>query len=293
MSRKLRLFLSALLLIVFTASTTMLARYLDHRQQSEDSQTQALNIAMQATSPEDPAATILPESLLSAESTEPPAPPPEPVWVPAPFQADPEHMAVLKNIDLNALRQVNPDVIGWIYIPGTGIHFPLLQGEDNSFYLDHSWDGRSNVLGSIYLESKNNPDFSDFNTIIYGHNITGGKMFGPLHRYTNEDYRRLFPYVYILTDQGIFRYEIFATFLADLDSPVYGLSFNQTATREKFLSFALENAQTENDIVPNLTDRILTLSTCTGRGHDQRRVVLARMEMEKVTAETSAVTQIS
>lgn len=275
MHRKIRWLLSAVLAVVFVLSTALLVRYLFHRQQNQQAQNLALNIAAGVTLPDEPE----PTEATASQPTELPTAPSEPVWLPAPFQGDPAHMEVLENIDLDALRQVNPDVIGWIYIPDTGIHFPLLQGTDNSFYLAHSWDGRANVLGSIFLESKNSPDLSDFNTILYGHNITGGEMFAPLHNYASEDYRRSHPYVYILTDDGIFRYEVFASYLADVDSPTYGLSFNQTATRENFLSFALENSQPDTGILPNVTDRILTLSTCTGRGHDQRRVVLARMEM--------------
>lgn len=277
MDKKIRWFLSAVLLVVFTLSTAYLARYLIHRQQHQASQDLALEIAFSATLPAEPEVPMSHQP--ASEATEPTAPPAQPVWVPAPFQGDPAHMSLLETIDLEALRRVNPDVIGWIYIPGTGIHSPLLQGQDNSYYLEHTWDDRANGLGSIFLECQNAPDLSDFNTIIYGHNIAGGKMFAPLHNYSSEDYRRGHPYVYILTDDGIFRYEIFASFLADLDSPTYGLSFHQSATRERFLAFALESSQISTGIQPNLTDRFLTLSTCTGGGYEQRRVVIARMEM--------------
>lgn len=295
MSRKIRYFLSAALVAVFVLSTALLGRYLYHRHQNRQARDLALEIAGGVTVPPSPEATLPAESPSLPQSAEISVQPTEPAWIPAPFRGDPSQMAVLENIDLDALRQVNPQVIGWIYIPDTGIHFPLLQGTDNTFYLDHSWDLRSNVLGSIFLETRNSPDLSDFNTILYGHNIAGGEMFAPLHNYSSETYRRSHPYIYILTDSGIFRYEIFASFFADTDSPTYGLSFHQTATRENFLAFALENSQIHTGITPNLTDRFLTLSTCTGRGHDQRRVVIARMEMipenEKTTAETSAVAE--
>lgn len=280
MSKKIRLLLSAALLAVFALSTAFLVRYFFHRQQNQASQDLALEIAFGTTLPTDPEVPMSQQP--PSEASEATAPLAQPVWIPAPFQGDPAHMALLGAIDLHALRQVNPDVIGWIYIPDTGIHFPLLQGQDNSYYLEHSWDGRSNVLGSIYLECRNDPALTDFNTIIYGHNIAGGEMFAPLHNYSSEDYRSGHPYIYILTDGGIFRYEIFASYLADVNSPTYGLSFHQSATRESFLAFALESSQISTGIVPDPTDRILTLSTCTGRGYEQRRVVMARMEMVEV-----------
>ena len=280
MGKKIRFILSAALLTVFALSTIFLVRYLCHRQQNQASQDLALEIAFSTSIPTEPEVPKTSQPAFDAAEATVPTPPP--VWIPAPFQGDPTHMALLEAIDLAALRQVNPDVIGWIYIPDTGIHFPLLQGEDNSYYLDHSWDGRSNVLGSVFLECRNDPALTDFNTIIYGHNIAGGEMFAPLHNYASDDYRRSHPYIYLVTDQGIFRYEIFASYLADVDSPTYGLSFHQSATREAFLSFALESSQIQTGIVPSLTDRILTLSTCTGRGYEQRRVVIARMEMMQV-----------
>ncbi len=283
MNKKLRWLLSAALLAVFVFSTAYLVRYLIHRQQNQVSQELAMEIAFGSTAPDDPeipqSQPPASEATQATQITESTEPAPQPVWIPAPFQADPAHMAVLEAIDLSALQQVNPDVIGWIYIPDTGIHFPLLQGLDNTYYLEHSWDGRENLLGSIYMECRNDPGFTDFNTILYGHNIVGGEMFAPLHNYASEDYRRSHPYIYILTQEGIFRYEIFASYLADVDSPTYGLSFNQAATRENFLDFALESSQISTGIHPNLTDRFLTLSTCTGRGYEQRRVVVARMEM--------------
>lgn len=275
MSKKLRSILTILLLVVFAASTLLLLRYLSHRQQSAQANSLALEVALGSPS-EDSPETTHPSRTPTEETQETPG---ETVWVPAPFQEIPAHMELLKQIDLAALREVNPDVVGWIYIPDTGINYPLLQSDDNEFYLKHSWDGRSNVLGSIFLESLNSPQLTDFNTILYGHNIAGGEMFAPLHNYASEEYRRSHPYIYILSDRGIYRYEVFASYLADLDSPTYGLSFHQTATREEFLAFALENSQADSGIIPAVTDSILTLSTCTGRGYEQRRVVQARMEM--------------
>lgn len=83
-----------------------------------------------------------------------------------------EQAEYLFDIDLAALRAVNPDVVGWISIPGTKIDYPFLQGEDNQHYLNHTWDGARNGVGSVFLECQVSPDFSDFNTIIYGHNVS-------------------------------------------------------------------------------------------------------------------------
>ena len=194
------------------------------------------------------------------------------VWV------DP-YADALAAMDFTALRQVNPEVLGWILIPGTNINFPITQGADNTFYLGHSWDGSPNQYGSIFLECMNSPDLTDFNTIIYGHRMNDGSMFASLHDFAQQDYWSAHPYVYIVTGDGVYRYEIFSTYVADTDSSTYGLSFNQEQTRIDFLRMALENSEIDTGITPATTDRIITLSTCTTWGYGSRRVVHARLRM--------------
>lgn len=229
------------------------------------------------------AAEILPTEAPVTEATEPPAPtetqPPEIQWIPAPLEEADENMDHLSSIDLTALRQTNPDVVGWIYIPNSQVNYPLMQGEDNDFYLERTWEGTPNAYGSIFLESRNSPDFTDFNTIIYGHNMRNGSMFGGLSNYAAQWFWEWNRYIYIVTDEGIFRYEIFASYFAPIDSPTYGLSFHQLKTRENFIAYALESSQIHTGITPAVTDRIITLSTCTGMGYESRRVVQAYLKM--------------
>ena len=227
-------------------------------------------------------ATTQPTEVTEPPATEPatePTAPPEPVWIPAPVEGEDVHLANLAAIDLTALRETNPDVVGWICIPNSKINYPLMQGEDNTFYLEHTWEGNLNPYGSIYLESRNNPDMTDFNTIIYGHNMLNGSMFAGLSNYAYQWHWEWNRYVYIVTDAGVFRYEIFSSYAADVESPAYGLSFHQTETRVKFIAHALENSQIDTGITPAVTDRIITLSTCTGMGYESRRVVHAYLKM--------------
>ncbi|MBO7253306.1 MAG: class B sortase [Oscillospiraceae bacterium] len=200
------------------------------------------------------------------------------VWVIAPVKDDPE-IELLKEIDLDALRQVNPDVIGWIRIPQTQIDYPIMQGTDNDYYLDHTWDHKSNAVGSIYMEYRNSPEFFDYNTLIYGHNMKGGSMFAQLRNYSEQQFFEEHPYVYIVTDGGILRYEIFSSYKAPVDSAAYKLSFQQAQTRKDFLAYVLESSVIESNIEPGIRDRILTLSTCSAAGYTTRWVVHARLRM--------------
>ena len=115
------------------------------------------------------------------------------VWQEAPIEDDDPFIAEFAEKNLDALREVNPDVLGWIEIPGTQLAYPIMDGDDNEYYLEHPWDKKASAAGSIFLERLNNSDLRDFNTLIYGHRMMNGSMFGSLtwtlkpNWYKNED----------------------------------------------------------------------------------------------------------
>lgn len=86
-------------------------------------------------------------------------------------------------VDFNKLEEINPDVIAWIEIPGLEISYPVVQGRDNDYYLHHLITGENHKSGSIFMDFHNQEDLSDRNTIIYGHNMKDGSMFGTLDQY--------------------------------------------------------------------------------------------------------------
>ncbi len=203
-------------------------------------------------------------------------------WIPAPVEDDDPNIELLTQVDLEALREVNPEVVGWVFLPDTKINYPILQGEDNDFYLNHTWEKIKNPVGSVFMEYRNRPDFTEFNTIVYAHNMNNGSMFADLRDYSTTWFRESHPYVYLVNDQGVFRYEVFSFYKAPVDSFVYGLSFQQMKTRQNFITSALEESYADMGVTPSSTDRILTLSTCSGGTHANRWVVLARLEMRWV-----------
>lgn len=273
MKKNQRRLLHYLLLAVFLISTAfMLFQYFDNNE-AEDSYSAAEELAKgPETEPQ--------IEVIQPDETEPlPTEPAEILWVPAPVEEDDPYLEELSSTDLAALREVNPDVIGWITIPDSKIHYPLMQGEDNEYYLEHTWDNIPSASGSIFLECRNSADLTDFNTIVYGHNMRSGTMFASLHYFSYPDYFSARPYVYLVTDDGVLRYEIFSTYRAEVDSQTYGLSFHQQETRENFIANALERSEIDTGIIPGITDRILTLSTCSGWGYETRWVVHARLKM--------------
>lgn len=252
----------------------------------------------------------IPESELPmAEMPDPSANPPvsDPVWEPAEEQTllptqEPEAeeppapefddpvASSLRDTELKELQEKNPDVVAWIVIPDTPISYPVLQGEDNVFYLKHNWKKERNSGGSIFMECKNSADFTDFNTLVYGHRMRDSSMFNALQYYEEADFLAEHPRIYIVTNEGVLIYEIFASGRVTITDPVYWLITDQEHYKQRMIEFCLENSAVDTGIVPTVEDSLLTLSTCTStRGSDYRWIVSAiRIGMVEHTVMESA-----
>lgn len=206
--------------------------------------------------------------------TQTPEPEPEPVLTQDPVL----YFRALEDVDLEALRERNPEVLGWIAIPGV-LSYPLMRGEDNSFYLNHTWNKTASAVGAIFMDYRSSADFGDFNTLIYGHRTRGSVMFGSLARYSSQSFWEAHPDVFLVTDAGISRYRIYAAYEAELTGPAYYSQVSSEQGREDFISSGLERSALVSDVTPGTEDRFITLSTCTSSGHSTRWVVQAvRME---------------
>lgn len=269
LKRSVRTLLTVVLVAVFLFSTGNYLLQQRDKAVGNSTYEEALQIAASGNqdSPKAPAAT------------EAPVPGGEPQWVVAPVEEDDPHIKTLEAMDLAALREVNPDVVGWILIPDTVVNYPLMQAEDNNYYLERTWDHKSNAMGSIFLEQLSSPDLTDPNTIVYGHNMNDGSMFASLRNYREQAYFEAHPYVYILSDYGVYRYEIYSSYTASVKSNTYGVEFPTETSWLRFLEKALEDSVIETGVEPQPTDRVLTLSTCTGANRSARWVVHARLKM--------------
>jgi len=190
-----------------------------------------------------------------------------------PLGALPPEAAALANIDLESLRAVNSDVVGWIAIPGTELSYPLLQSADNQYYLDHNWKRESSAGGAVYLEATSDAGLGAFHTLAYGHRMRNGTMFATLKYYNKTDYLEAHPSVYIVTDTGVYRYDIFSAREASVKGIVYRLDLEESGLEGEFLDDCLENSVIDAGFTPMKENRFLTLSTCTGIGHATRWVV--------------------
>lgn len=214
------------------------------------------------TQPTLPPSTEAPEDTESAETM-----PPEPTEDPFPY---PE-------VDFETLQSINPDVIGWIYIEGTKINYPVVQGTDNDRYLSVMADGTRNAAGSIFMDYRNEPDFSDRHTVIYGHNMRNGTMFHGIRSYSDPAFLAEHPEGMIMTPEKNFRFEIIGGYVAKPDSNAWELSFNSGEEFSQWLQDTMSRSTVNTGVTPTTDDRIITLSTCSYEFNNARYVLICRV----------------
>lgn len=168
-------------------------------------------------------------------------------------------------VDFEELQSINSDVIGWIEVEAIpSISYPIVQAKDNDYYLKRTIYKKYNSAGSIFVDYTNSGTFSDCNTIIYGHNMKNGSMFGALSDLYEKGKYKDSPYIWICTPKCKHRYEIFSMQYAHVNSKTY--TFYQTHG-EEFQQYLMEMADSsEVDFqTPYLSgdDFIITLSTCS------------------------------
>jgi sortase B len=181
------------------------------------------------------------------------------------------------SLDFDALYAINPDIVAWLYIPDTPVSYPILCGRDNQTYLQRTFDRKPNILGSIFQDYRNDKEFQDWNTVIYGHNTKSDKMFGSLKKYKNQEYADDHLIVHIIRKDDVRVYEIFTVYETLATSNTYTIKFGSD---ESYLDYVKEMAS--KTIVsagsqPENGEYIITLSTCTGGQKIMRLVLQAKL----------------
>ncbi|MBR3601238.1 MAG: class B sortase [Lachnospiraceae bacterium] len=188
-------------------------------------------------------------------------------------------------IDFETLWETNPDVYAWITIPETVIDYPILQhATDDSYYLNYTIDGVEGYLGCIYTERVNSKDFTDNNTVIYGHNMRNGTMFTDLHKFREADFFVDHDTVYIYTPSKQLTYKIFAAYLYDDRHLTNSFDFSDMEVYSDYLEELPtiitkdETANYRNEISPTDTNKIITLITCIQSQPEKRVYVQAVLQ---------------
>lgn len=186
--------------------------------------------------------------------------------------------AVNGDVNFTELWKINTDIYAWISIPNTNINYPVLQTDgDDAFYLEHNYKKEYEFAGSIYTEKLNRKDFSDPNTVLYGHNMLNGTMFRHLHNFRDPDFFAANPYIYIYLPDRTLTYEIFSAYEYDDRHILYSFDFNDKQVFAEYLDYATNptNSMMYNtrDISVTADDKIITLSTCLGNIDTSRYLV--------------------
>ncbi len=218
----------------------------------------------------------LAESMVTVETTEEQ---PEEEETPAVQEFVKAPAVVTVNFD--ALRALNPQVVAWIRSDDGGINYPVVRGTDNEYYLNHLVDGTVNRNGSIFMDFRNQPDFSDYNTIVYGHNMLDGTMFASLSKYSTPGYYDDHREIQLLTPEGDYRLQVFAGCVAPGNSDLYQLTFAGEEDKAAYLEKVLVLSEFTTDVQVGVGDRLVTLSTCAYNYEDARYLLFCRLAAEQ------------
>ena len=175
--------------------------------------------------------------------------------------------------DFAALSAINKDTIGWVYCADTHIDYPVVQGADNDYYLHRLFEGGYAAAGSIFLDAENHPDFSDFHMILYGHHMKNGSMFRDLEKYKDEEFFKAHPIFILMTPEKNYAVEIFSGYVSSVNEDSWKLYFTDHEDMAAWIDEICQKSDVDTGIVPQISDRILTLSTCSYEFSDARYVL--------------------
>ena len=183
------------------------------------------------------------------------------------------------DIDFDALRKINPDIIGWLYYEGTVIDYPVVQGENNDMYLSMLFDRTWGGCGTLFADCITEAPFRQFNTIVYGHHMKDGTMFACLKELRDSEYCAKHPKLELTTPEGRFDLEIYAFLNEPADSNVYATNFpdEDEEGKQEYINLIKSLATYITTEEMTAEDRLVILSTCAYEYQEARYMVVGKM----------------
>lgn len=186
-------------------------------------------------------------------------------------------------VDWDALLKANGDTVAWLYMPNTGINYPVVKGEDNDYYLTHDFDGDAGWLanyGSVFMDYRNNPDWSDQAYFFYGHHMNDGSMFSDVAGLTDQarfDERRT---IFLLSPKGNFKLRTFAMLHVAADDPLVQTGFASAEDMTEYVQDKMNRSVVEVKDAPKASDvkHTFALATCDNLNSDGRYILYAYIE---------------
>lgn len=174
--------------------------------------------------------------------------------------------------------QIYSNSIGWIYVPDTNINYPVMQSDDNDFYLHRAADGSYLYAGSIFMDHRCNSDFSGVSSILYGHNMDNGSMFADVKKFTDNAFFNSHRYGWLTSENEVFCVQFFAVDQTENTGEIY----DTNADWRTVMSEVVNRAVIYDDIEIADTDRLLMLSTCTGADSGSRTILVGKIMEDHV-----------
>lgn len=170
------------------------------------------------------------------------------------------------------LMKINKDYKMWIEVPNTNIDYPIVQGKDNDFYLNHDFNKKESSSGAIFMDYKNNID-KDKNIIIYGHNMKNKSMFQNLMKFKDEEFWKENKEIILTIDGKRYKYEIFSSYISNAEDIDLKTNFKNDDEYLKYIDDIKKKSIFHRDIDIKSDDRIITLSTCSYEEDDVRMII--------------------
>ena len=183
-------------------------------------------------------------------------------------------------IDFGALQEISENVVLWIDIPGTSVSYPVAQAADNDYYLKRSLNGSYNFAGTVFMDFRNDPSLADDNTILYGHNMRNGSMFGILSHYADEEFYKSHPEIDLYLPGRILRCTVLSSHQEEAAEENFPTRFETEEEKLAFISRMRSRAYYDTGTEAGADDHLVTLVTCTGNGYTHRWVVQAKVTEE-------------
>ena len=191
-----------------------------------------------------------------------------------PASSDPD-----SNPTLSELQQINPDTRAWLTVYDTHIDYPVVQGESDWGYINTDIYGEFSLSGSIFLDSRNAPDFSDAYSLVYGHHMDNGGMFGDVVEFVNEDYFQAHPTGRLYLPDATYDITLFACVQVDAyDTTIYNPTAYPQGDVGALLDYVEDIAVQYRDIGLRDSDQIIGLSTCAEAQTNGRVVIFGRLD---------------
>ena len=181
------------------------------------------------------------------------------------------------SMDFTELLKVNPDIKGWIFGEGTNVDYPVLHTDDNDYYMDHLYNKEANSSGSIFADYRNHGDFSVFFTVLYGHHMGNGTMFGSIEHYASQDFYDSTPTMMLYTPEGDYLIELISGTHESGDEQFVEFEFKTEEDFMKYVESFRERSTFKSDVQVQPGDKLISLCTCAYVFNNARYMLMGRL----------------